>query len=71
MVEPGAVRPIECVCHKAMIWASGVGIEWQCRDCGRKVLVPFGELQGLEHLQRFMSGWRDEERGRGSSGTGV
>ena len=71
MVESGEVRPIECACRKAMIWASEAGIEWQCRDCGRKVLVPFRELRGLEHVQRFMSDWRDEERGRGSGRTGV
>jgi len=30
MVEPGAIRPIDCACGKAFIWASEEGIEVQC-----------------------------------------
>ena len=71
MVEPGEIRPIDCVCRKAMIWASEAGIEWQCKDCGRKALVPFKEFKGLVHLERYMARWRDDERRRGSKRGGV
>ncbi len=71
MVEPGEIRSIDCVCKKAMIWASEAGIEWQCRNCDRKVLVPFRELKGLAHVERYMARWRDEERRRGPKKRGV
>jgi hypothetical protein len=62
MVEPGEVRPIDCACGKAFIWASEKGIEVQCRSCRRKVLVPFESLAGREHLVRFVDLWRKKER---------
>jgi hypothetical protein len=62
MVEPGDIRPIDCACGKAFIWASEKGIEVQCRACRRKVLVPFESLAGREHLVRFVERWRKEER---------
>ena len=62
MVEPGAVRPIDCACGKAFIWASEKGIEWQCDGCHRKLLIPFRELRGREHLMRVVDDWRREER---------
>ena len=62
MVEPGGIRPIDCACGKAFIWASEKGIEVQCRTCNRKVLVPFESLAGREHLVRFVERWRKEER---------
>ena len=62
MVEPGAIRPIDCACGKAFIWASEEGIEVQCRSCRRRVLVPFEHLRGREHLVRFIERWRKEDR---------
>jgi len=62
MVEPGAIRPIDCACGKAFIWASEEGIEVQCHSCRRRVLVPFEYLRGREHLVRFIERWRKEER---------
>ena len=61
MVEPGGIRPIDCVCGKAFIWASEKGIEVQCRTCRRKMLVPFESLAGRKHLLRFVERWRKEE----------
>jgi len=48
MVEPGAIRPIDCACGKAFIWASEEGIEVQCHSCRRRVLVPFEHLRGRD-----------------------
>ena len=62
MVEPGAIRPIDCACGKAFIWASEEGIEVQCHACRRRVLVPFEQLRGRKHLVRFIERWRKEER---------
>jgi hypothetical protein len=62
MVESGGIRPIDCVCGKAFIFASQKGIEVQCRACKRKVFVPFESLAGREHLVRFVDRWRKEER---------
>ena len=62
MVEPGDVQPIDCACGKPFIWASEEGIEVQCRDCRRKLLVPFESLAGREHLIRHVDRWRKEER---------
>ena len=42
MVESGDIRPIDCACGKAFIWASEKGIEVQCHSCRRRVLVPAG-----------------------------
>ena len=62
MVEPGDIRPIDCACGKAFIWASETGIEVQCRACRRKVFVPFESLAGREHLVRLVDRWRKEAR---------
>jgi hypothetical protein len=62
MVEPGAIRPIDCACGKSFIWASERGIEVQCHACRRKILVPFSELAGFENLVRFVDLWRRKER---------
>lgn len=62
MVEPGDVRPIDCACRKAFIWASERGIEVQCDACHRRIVVPFESLAGREHLVRFVERWRKEER---------
>ena len=62
MVEPGDIRPIDCVCGKAFILASEKGIEVQCRTCHRKVLVPFESLAGRKHLRRFVERWRKAAR---------
>jgi hypothetical protein len=62
MVESGDIRPIDCACGKAFIWASDKGIEVQCHACHRRVVVPFKNLAGREHLVRFVERWRKQER---------
>ena len=62
MVEPGEIPSIDCACGKAFIWANEKGIEVRCRACRRKVLVPFENLAGREHLVRFVERWRKESR---------
>ena len=62
MVESGEIRPIDCACGKPFIWASERGIEMQCDGCRRRVVLPFKDLAGLEHLLKFMDRWRKDER---------
>ena len=62
MVESGEVRPIDCACGKPFIWLSEQGVQFQCDGCRRRVLVPFQDLAGLEHLLRFVDQWRREAR---------
>ena len=62
MIERGEIPPIDCACGKAFIWASEQGIEVQCRDSRRKVLVPFESLAGRDHLVRFVDRGRKEAR---------
>ena len=62
MVESGGIRPIDCACGKAFIWASEQGIQVQCDSCKRRVVIPFESLDGLEHMLRFVERWRAQER---------
>ena len=56
------IQEIACACGKTFIWANEEGIEVQCHGCHRKVIVPFGNLGGLQHLIRFIDQWRRDER---------
>jgi hypothetical protein len=62
MAETGGIRPIDCACGKAFIWANEQGIQVQCDSCKRRVVVPFESLDGFEHLLRFVERWRGQER---------
>jgi hypothetical protein len=66
MAGPDSIRAIRCACGKSLIWASAKGIEWQCRSCDRRLLVPFEDLAGLEHVERFVDLWRKKQKDRPS-----
>ena len=57
--EPEGLR---CACGALLLRATAEGIELHCRRCDRRLLIPFAELQGKEHLIRFMDRWRASVR---------
>ena len=69
---PGAARgavaegpkEIRCVCAKTFIWFRTNGVEFSCRQCKRKVVVPWDQLRGPAALMEFISQWRQAEQAR-------
>jgi hypothetical protein len=57
-------KGLPCACGKSFIWFTVDGIEFACRQCKRKVIVPWENLRGPEPLLRFITDWRRAQRPR-------
>ena len=51
-------QELRCVCRALLARATTSGIELKCPRCKRTVLIPYAQLDGKEHLVRFMTEWR-------------
>ena len=62
MARSLALEKLPCACGALLLRPNATGIEVHCHRCKRRVLIPFNELKGKEHLVRFMDTWRARER---------
>ena len=64
MAAPNGSKEIRCVCEKAFIWMRPEGVEFSCRQCKRRLTVPWRDVGGPESLMHFVDGWRRTQRPR-------
>jgi hypothetical protein len=58
------LKEIRCVCARTLLWFRPGGVEFACRQCKRKVVVPWDQLRGPEALMEFIAAWRQAQQTR-------